>query len=171
MPRPSRKRGKQVKKRGISKEQVCVGTALDIQGYIIIEFLCTARVTANELERLYSNRIGEHSILCTHWHKSYIQFVIDINLDHRRIKRGRHKEEIYHINHTNSLHSNLKKWMARFNGMATKYLKNYLKWHKCINTFSTEKDMVITKSFIVHGNIAHSYTMVKESKIRKPLFI
>jgi len=29
MPRPSRKRGKQVKKRGISKEQVCVATALD----------------------------------------------------------------------------------------------------------------------------------------------
>ena len=35
MPRPSRKGGKQVKKRGISKEQVCVGTALDRQGNII----------------------------------------------------------------------------------------------------------------------------------------
>ncbi len=74
MPRPSRKRGKQVKKRGISKEQVCVGTALDRQGNIIIELLCTGRVTANELERLYGNRIGEDSILCTDSHKSYIQF-------------------------------------------------------------------------------------------------
>ena len=29
MPRPSRHRGKEVKKRGISKEQVCVATALE----------------------------------------------------------------------------------------------------------------------------------------------
>ena len=49
IPRPSRKRGKQVKKRGISNEQVCVGTALDRQGNIIIELLCTGRVTSNEL--------------------------------------------------------------------------------------------------------------------------
>ena len=145
-----------------------MGTALDRQGNIIIELLCTGRVTANELERLYSNRIGEHSILCTDSNKSYIQFAIDMNLDHKRIKRGRHKED---INHINSLHSNLKKWMARFNGVARKYLENYLKWHKWINTFSTEKDIVRTKNLIVHGNIAHSYTMVKEFKIRKPIFV
>lgn len=36
MERPSRKRGKQVKNRSISKEQVCVNTALDRQGNIII---------------------------------------------------------------------------------------------------------------------------------------
>ena len=72
MPRPSRKRGKQVKKRGISKEQVCVGTTLDREGNIIIELLYTGRVTADELERLYDNRIGQHSILCSDYHKSYI---------------------------------------------------------------------------------------------------
>lgn len=53
MPRPSRKRGKQVKKRGISNEQVCVATALDREGNLIMELLCTGRMTANELERLY----------------------------------------------------------------------------------------------------------------------
>jgi len=171
MPRPSRKRGKQVKKRGISKEQVCVGTALDRQGNIIIELLCTGRVTANELERLYENRIGEHSILCTDSHKSYIQFATDMELEHKRIKRGRHKEDIYHINHINSLHSNLKKWMAKFNGVATKYLANYMKWHKWINSFSTDKEIVRMKNLIVHSNIAHSYTMVKEFKVRAPIFV
>lgn len=61
MPRPSRHRGKEVKKRGISKEQVCVATALDRHGNLIIELLCTGRMTSDELERLYGNRIGEHS--------------------------------------------------------------------------------------------------------------
>lgn len=58
-----------------------------------------------------------------------------------------------------------------FNGVAIKYLENYLKWHKWINTFGTEKDIVRTKSLIVHSNIAHSYTMVKEFKTRVPIFV
>lgn len=69
------------------------------------------------------------------------------------------------------LHSNLKKWIAKFNGVVTKYLSNYLKWHKWINTFSIEKDIVRTKNLIVHSNIAHSYTMVKDLKNRQPIFI
>lgn len=121
MPRKSRKRGKEIKKRGISKEQICVATALDRQGNLIIEPLCKGRMTHKELERLYKGHIGESSILCTDSHKSYIKFATDLNLDHKRIKTGKHKEGIYHIQHINSLHSNLKKWMGRFNGVASKY--------------------------------------------------
>lgn len=61
--------------------------------------------------------------------------------------------------------------MAKFNGVGTKYLSNYMKWHKWINSFSTEKDIVRTKNLIVHSNIAHSYTMVKEFKTRVPIFV
>lgn len=70
--------------------------------------------------------------------------------EYQRIKRSRHQEDIYHIQHINSLHSNLKRWMSRFNGVATKYLDNYLKWNKWINTFSTEKETVRTKNLISH---------------------
>lgn len=66
-------------------------------------------MTSDELERLYSNRIGEHSILYTDSHKSYMQFAINVSLEHRRIKRGKYKEDIYHIQHINNLHSNLKR--------------------------------------------------------------
>ena len=34
------------------------------------------------------------------------------------------------VNHVNSLHSNLKEWIRRFKGVATKYLTNYLYWFK-----------------------------------------
>lgn len=64
---------------------------------IIIELLCTGRASVNELERLYSNRIGEYSIICTDSHKLYIQFATTMDLEHKKIKRGRHKEDIYHI--------------------------------------------------------------------------
>lgn len=48
------------------------------------------------LERLYDSRIGDNSILCTYSHKSYVQFAHDFSLDRKRVKRGKHKEEIYH---------------------------------------------------------------------------
>lgn len=70
MPRKSHKRGKQVKKRGISNEQVCVATAIDRQGNLIMELLCKGRMTHQELVRLYKGRIEDNSILCTDSHKS-----------------------------------------------------------------------------------------------------
>lgn len=87
MPRKSHKRGKEIKKRGLSKEQICVATALDRQGNLIIELLCKGIMTHKELERLYKGHIGESYILCTNRHKSYIKFATDFNLDHKRIKK------------------------------------------------------------------------------------
>lgn len=58
------------------------------------------------------------------------KFAADFNLEHKRIKTGKHKEGIYHIQHIHSLHSNLKKWMGRFNSFASKYISNYMQWFK-----------------------------------------
>lgn len=160
MPRPSRKSGKEVKKRGISSDQVCVATALDRQRNLIMELLCTDRMTCEELERLYDGRIGENSILCTDSHKSYMQFAVDMSLDHKKIKRGRHKEDVYHIQHTNALHSNLKRGMRRFNGVSRKYLSNYMKWFKWLETYSIEKETIRIKNFIVQSNVPYNYTQI-----------
>lgn len=170
MPRTSRKRGKEVKKRGISNEQVCVATALDRQGNLIIELLCTGRMTSKELDRLYKDKMYKSSILCTDSHKSYIQFAKDMELAHIQIERGKHKKDIYHIQHINSLHSNLKKFMAKFNGVATKYLENYLKYYKWISTFSNEKQTIQIRNLIVHSNTTYNYTEIKKFKMRKPSF-
>ncbi len=57
IPIPTRKRGKQVKKRDISNEQVRVATAIDKNRNIILEPLCKGRVNYNALESLYEGRI------------------------------------------------------------------------------------------------------------------
>ena len=171
MPRESHKRGKSIKKRGISKEQICVATALDRQGNLIIEPLCKGRMTYKELENLYKGHIGENSILCTDSHKSYIRFATDFNLDHKRIKTGKHKEDIYHIQHINSLHSNLKRWMRRFNGVASKYISNYMHWFKWLKIFENDKDSIKTKNFIVQSNVVCAYTKVKDFKLRTLKFV
>ena len=105
MPRPARKRVKQVKKRGIRNEQVFIATAIYRNGNIILEPICIGRIRHNDLERLYKGRIDDNSIICINSHKSYIQFAKSLELDHKRIMRGHYKNGIYHINHINSLHS------------------------------------------------------------------
>lgn len=56
---------------------------------------------------------------------------------------------VYHIQNVNSYHSRLKKWMDRFNGVATKYLHHYLAWFRYIdskeyeNTTSNKKNMLV----------------------------
>lgn len=69
MPRPARKRGKEVKKRGISSEQVCISSAIDRNGNIVLQPICTGRVTHNDLESLYKGHRYNNAIICTDSHK------------------------------------------------------------------------------------------------------
>jgi len=39
----------------------------------------------------------------------------------------------YHIQNVNAYISRLKRWMCRFNGVATRYLDNYLGWWRMID--------------------------------------
>ena len=128
-------------------------------------------MTHKELERLYKGHIGEGSILCTDSHKSYIKFATDFNLDHKRIKTGKHKEGTYHIQHINSYHSRLKKWMDNFNGVATKYLANYMYWFKWIELFKTDRDAMKCKRLFIQSHASYSNTRIKDFKNRKPLYI
>ncbi len=54
---------------------------------------------------------------------------------HRLVPRNKkHKTKgSLHINNVNAYEERLKKWMLRFNGVATHYLDNYLGWHRLID--------------------------------------
>lgn len=122
----------------------------------------------NILNNPYINYINK--LLRKFIHKSYIQFVQDINIELKQIKRGKHKEGIYHIQHVNAHHGKLKKWMDRFNGVATKYLANYMYWFKWLQYFDIEKDIAKGKQLFVQASTAHSDTKLKDFKIRQPIY-
>lgn len=138
MPLKSHKRGvkgnfnskDEKRKIGISKEQDCVLCAIDRTVNLITELICKGRIKDIDLERLFRDRIEDEAILCTHSHKSYIQFPQNLGIELQQIKSGKHKEGIYHIQNINTFHSKLKKRMDRFNCVATKYLANYMYWFK-----------------------------------------
>lgn len=181
MPRKSRRRGvkgswnskknKEKRKRGISKEQVCVLCAIDRTGNIITELICNGRMKHTDLERLFTDRIEDDSILCTDSHKSFIKFAQNLGIKLHQIKRGKHKEGIYHIQHINAFHSNLKKWMYRFNGVATKYLSNYMYWFRWLQLFDTEKDTIKSKHLLVQSHSSYSDTRVRNFKTREAIYV
>jgi hypothetical protein len=43
-------------------------------------------------------------------------------------------------------HHHIKKWMNRVNGVATKYINNYIKWFKWLQIFDTDKEMIKAKT-------------------------
>jgi transposase-like protein len=81
--------------------------------------------------------IDRDSILCSDGHSWYKTFSADHGIAHHRLitldsQRVIGKE--YHIQNVNSYMSRLKGWMARFNGVGTTYLPNYLAWRRLFET-------------------------------------
>ena len=92
-----------------------------------------------------SNKIKEKSIVCTDKEKSYIKFAKENDLEHIRLEEYKSKRGIYHINHINSFHSRLKRFIDGFRGVSTKHLNNYLVWNSIIAENSSQN----TESFTV----------------------
>jgi hypothetical protein len=67
------------------------------------------RIRKTKLDEAIGCHFSNSNVLCTDSWRAYV--------------RG-----IYHIQNVNSYHSRLKRWMDRFNGVATKYLEHYLAW-------------------------------------------
>ncbi len=179
MPRKSHERGvkgsfskkTEKRKRGISKEQICVICAMDRTGNLITELICKGRMKHTDLERLFKDRIEDEAILCTDSHKSYIRFAQNLDIELQQIERGKHKKGIYHIQHINAFHSKLKKWMDRFNGVSTKYLANYMYWFKWLEIFNTEKDTIKSKNLLIHSHTSHIDTKLKDFRIREAIYV
>lgn len=127
--RKSRKRGGSAQKRGINNEQICVVVANDRNGGIFSQLAGRGRITSVQINQTLGKLIHKDAVLCTDSATNYKSFAKQISINHEVInaRKGVHvKKGIYHIQHVNSYHSRLKNWMNRFNGVATRYLDNYL---------------------------------------------
>lgn len=139
LTRKSRKRGKQIKTKGIGKEQVAVIATVDRKGAVSLNASCFGRIRKSDIEKAIGKRINEQTVLCTDGHKSFEGFAMDNNIEHHILKANLKqfvKQGKFHIQNINSLHSRLKNWINRdLYGVATKYLQNYLNWFRLKEKF------------------------------------
>lgn len=72
---------------------------------------------------------------------------------------------VLHFQHINSYHSRIKKWMDSFNGVATKYLANYMYWFKWL-----KQKVIVYIGFICYV-IRNYYILCKNNRIAKHDYI
>ena len=143
--RESRKRGGKSNKRGISNDQVAVIVTQDRKSTLDLTVATMGRLKKVDIEKAIGNRIHpKKTILCSDAHVSYKGFAIDNQLEHHSLKgtlKQRVKKGVYHIQHVNSTHNRIKKWIDnRFWGVSTKYLQQYLNWYRVKEKIKNRND-------------------------------
>ena len=131
LSRKARKRGTKATKAGINDEQIAVIAAVDRNGNKDLKVTNRGRISKTDMEKVFANKLDEKIILCSDSHPSITAYAKSKKIRHKKIKanKGQYtKNKIYHIQNTNNTIKRLRDFMRPFNGVATKYLQNYMNW-------------------------------------------
>jgi hypothetical protein len=74
-------------------------------------------------------------VLCTDGSNLLATVARELEIEHNAVNtlRGERTRGAWHIQNVNAYHSRFKAWMARFKGVATSYLPNYLGWFRALD--------------------------------------
>ncbi|ADH98489.1 hypothetical protein Bsel_0967 [[Bacillus] selenitireducens MLS10] len=153
--RKPRKRGGSAKKRGISNEQVCVLVARDREKVTFSQALGMGRLTKEQLDKSIGHKLSKENVLCTDGWRAFKVYAFEKEMDIYQFKSDGNirTKGLYHIQNVNNYHRRLKGWIQRFNGVATKYLNNYLAWFQVLESIHHQRNEVTMKDMIIKGNL------------------
>jgi transposase-like protein len=147
LQRKPRKRGGKAQKRGLSAEQIPILIVRDRNGNHV-DFVLPNRSQKAIHDVLKGLFDKDDTLICMDGDKAVIAFAKAEKIEYRLIIASKNEhvhEGIFHIQNVNAYMSRLKKWLGRFNGVATKYLPNYLAWRRSIDKSAhtiTAKDYI-----------------------------
>lgn len=150
LKRAPHKRGRDGAGRGRTKgDWVPVVVARDREQHLLDYRLDNAE--ADDLVGLLGNKIAPDAVVCSDGFPSYKLMCQKLCLAHKKlnISKGiRQLEEVFHVQNVNAYHSRLHNWMDRFRGVATKYLPNYLAWHRFFEAHQnpTESNLLLAQT-------------------------
>jgi transposase-like protein len=128
--RGPRRRGERAGKRGLSAEQVPALIARDRAGHTVDAVL--PDLGAEAVGAVLASVVAGDAVLCSDGAKA---FAAEHGLHHEPVNLAagiRVREGAFHVQNVNAYHGRLKGWMGRFNGVATRYLPNYLGWRRTL---------------------------------------
>ena len=155
--RKPRKRGGSATQRGISGEQSCILVCRDRGGNTVDKVI--DGFDSTKLALCLSGLLSKDALLCTDGKPVYQMFARKEHVKHMRLNFSngiRVVGGVFHVQNVNAYHSRLKRWMARFNGVATKYLDSYLAWFRELDEFGKN---ISPSVFLIR---AHRTTPYKE---------
>lgn len=152
--RKARKRGKSAKK--LKGERVPVLIVRDRSG-TVADFVFN-ELSKKEVHDSLRPLMDKEVVLCSDGNSFYQTFAKQENIPHKRIislDKEYVVDKIFHIQNLNAYISRLKSWMIRFNGVATKYLSNYLAWRKVLESKDGENVNEYIKQCILRKSDQH----------------
>jgi transposase-like protein len=130
--RPARRRGGKAMRRGISQELDCILVARD-RTRTTHDFV-TGRgpVSARQLGLHLLPVLCRDVLLVTDAARAYAAFAGAAGITHEalNVRAGMRARGAIHLNNVNGWHSRFKRWLRRFNGVASRYLANYTGWQR-----------------------------------------
>lgn len=148
-------RGSQDHRRGLSKDKICVATAIDDRRSVIGKPICRGNVSSEGLEHAFTSRFDKQSILVTDKSKGGIKYAESTGLAHFALDaKTEARKGQYNLQLVNSLHSIIAEISHSRSCFATKNAELYITWEawKLLNrskSLSEKKDLL--KSLIVPG--------------------
>ena len=151
MPRAPYKRGSD--NRGCLAEKACVMCAVERKGNTYGEVLGTGAASETMLDHAFKNRILDDTIVVTDKAHSLKRYFNNRPIEHIQVSSHVNPRlhytppeinGVYHIQNINNLHHRFRRFLHDYNGVATKYLNNYLSlyiWienHKNINNINLD---------------------------------
>lgn len=155
LDRPAKKRGEKAGKRGISNEKVAVVATCDRSGNKDFKVVTKGRISKQDLDKVLKGKLDKVEVLCSDSHRSYNAFAKSLDINHKKFnasKGQRAVEKIYHVQNVNNMDMRLRKFLASFNGVATKYLQNYLNWFLVLEKIKNSTTRITTVAAIAFAS-------------------
>ncbi len=135
LDRPPRKRGGRAALCGISHHLDCILVARDRNGQTIDAVTGRGALKAAHLVKHLLPKLAPQALLVTDGNAAYPAFARAHGIAHQavnlrageRVRPG--IDGAIHIQNVNAYHRRFKEWLARFHGVASCRLPNYLGWH------------------------------------------
>ncbi len=162
LDRKPKKRGEKAGKAGINDEKVAVVATCDRSGNKDFKVATRGRISKKDLDKILKGKLDKADVLCSDSHRSYGAFAKANTITHKKFnasKGQRTVDKIYHVQNVNNLDMRLRKFMKTFNGVATKYLQNYLNWFLMLEKIknSTTKMATVTAIAFASNSVWFEY--------------
>lgn len=119
----------------VKPNQICINTAMDKNGHILTmivdnDFGATNNKVKPKNMLSFLKNMNKNTILCTFNLNTHLYRDAARNLGIKIKNVPRTRQPLYTVYNAYRCNWDLKNWLKNFNGVATKYLNNYLMWFK-----------------------------------------
>lgn len=167
-------RGGSDRTRGLSKEKVCIATAVDAERKIIGEPACRGNVSSSGLQTVLEGRLDPLAVLVTDESRGGKAFAEENGIAHVALnsKKESRSGKAYNLQQINSVHSLISDVSHSRRSFATKYASDYVTWiaWMSLNNDKNIKEKVEALRYLkVVGKPAPMIAEVKATKFPKNL--